>query len=76
MIPYLALGAFAGLRAAEMARLDWSAIDLDRRIITIRADQAKTASRRLVPITENLAAGLATEAQSAEWFGILPIRSR
>jgi integrase len=62
MVPYLALGAFAGLRAAEMARLDWSAIDLTRRIITIRADQAKTASRRLVPITDNLAAWLAPHA--------------
>jgi integrase len=53
MIPYLALGAFAGLRAAEMARLDWSAIDLTRRIIPIRADQAKTASRRVAPINDN-----------------------
>lgn len=63
MIPFLALGAFAGLRAAEMARIDWSAIDLDRRLITIRADQAKTASRRLVPISNNLAAWLAPHTQ-------------
>ena len=63
MIPFLALGAFAGLRAAEMARIDWSAIDLERRLITIRADQAKTASRRLVPISDNLAAWLAPHAK-------------
>ena len=54
MIPYLVLGAFAGLRSAEIARLDWSAIDLERRIIQIRAGQAKTASRRITPISENL----------------------
>ena len=30
------------------------AIDLERRFITIRAGQAKTASRRIVPISDNL----------------------
>ena len=58
VIPYLAIGAFAGLRGAELARLDWKAVNLDRRIIELRADQAKTASRRIVPITDNLAAWL------------------
>ena len=33
-------------------------MDLERRIIEIRAGQAKTASRRVVPITDNLAAWL------------------
>jgi len=54
LIPLLAIGGFAGLRAAEMERLDWSAVDLSRRFITLRADQAKTASRRIIPISENL----------------------
>ena len=40
MIPFIVLGGFAGLRAAEIVRLDWSAIDLDRKIIQIRAGQA------------------------------------
>jgi hypothetical protein len=52
----LAIGGFAGLRMAEIKRLDWQAVDLDRRIIMLRADQAKTASRRIVPISDNLAA--------------------
>jgi len=43
---------------AELARLDWTAVNLDRRIIEIRAGQAKTASRRIIPITDNLAAWL------------------
>ena len=59
LIPLLAISAFAGIRSAELARLDWNAVDLDRRLIEIRAGQAKTASRRLVPITDNLAAWLA-----------------
>ena len=58
VIPYLAIGAFAGLRSAELARLDWKAVNLERRIIELRADQAKTASRRIVPISDNLAAWL------------------
>ena len=59
LIPILALGAFSGIRMAELSRLDWSAVDLDRRIIELRADQAKTASRRVVPIPDNLVAWLA-----------------
>ena len=56
LIPILAIGAFAGIRMAELNRLSWSAFDLDRGFIELRADQAKTASRRLVPITDNLRA--------------------
>jgi len=56
LVPFIVLGAFAGLRAAEITRIDWSAVDLQRRLITIRAGQAKTASRRIVPISENLRA--------------------
>ena len=56
--PLLAIGAFAGIRMAELARLDWNAVDLERGLIEVRAGQAKTASRRLVPITDNLAAWL------------------
>jgi integrase len=58
LIPFLALGGFAGFRTAEIGRLDWSAVDFERRIITIRAGQAKTASRRIVPMSDNLAAWL------------------
>lgn len=48
MVPYIALGAFAGVRSAEIARLDWSEIGTD--FIHIRAGKAKTRSRRLVPV--------------------------
>jgi integrase len=52
--PFLALGAFAGLRTAELQRLDWNEIDLNRGFITVAASKAKTRRRRLVPISENL----------------------
>jgi integrase len=58
LIPILAIGAFAGIRMAELERLDWKAVDLERKFIEVRASQAKTASRRIIPISDNLAAWL------------------
>jgi hypothetical protein len=43
---------------AELELLDWKAVDLERKFIEIRAGQAKTASRRVIPISDNLAAWL------------------
>ena len=54
-VPYIVIGAFAGLRQAELMRLDWSDVRLEQGFIEIRADKAKTAQRRLVPIQPNLA---------------------
>ena len=51
----LAIGAFAGLREAEIKRLDWAEIDLPRNFIEVKADKAKTARRRIVRIQSNLA---------------------
>ena len=48
--PFLALGAFAGLRHAEIGRLDWAQIDFKSKHIEIKAANAKTRSRRLVPL--------------------------
>jgi integrase len=53
-LPYWAIGAFAGLRRAEIERLEWSEIDFDGGFIEVKAAKAKTASRRLVPIQHNL----------------------
>ena len=58
LIAILAIAAFSGIRMAELNRLNWSAVDLDRGFIELRAAQAKTASRRLIPISPNLRAWL------------------
>jgi integrase len=58
VVPMLAIGAFAGLRDAEIKRLDWSEVDLARGHIEIKAAKAKSARRRIVPIQPNLAAWL------------------
>ncbi len=54
LVPFLAIGAFAGLRHAELQRLDWAEVRLDDGFIEVKASKAKTASRRLVPISANL----------------------
>ena len=58
----LAIQAFAGVRTAELLRLTWH--DLERRVgyIEITAKQAKTAARRLIPISKNL----------ADWLRVAP----
>ena len=63
MRPFLAIGAFAGLRSAEIERLDWSEIHLADKFIEIKAAKAKTASRRIVPISSNLAMWLKSHAK-------------
>jgi integrase len=58
VVPMLAIGAFAGLRDAEIKRLDWNEVDLRRGHIEVKAAKAKSARRRLVPIQANLATWL------------------
>jgi integrase len=59
VLPYLVLGAFAGIRTAEIKRLEWDDIDLVSGYITIQGRKAKTRQRRLIRIQPNLAAWLA-----------------
>ena len=54
----LALGSFAGLRTTEIVKLDWQQIRFDQGLIELKARNAKTRQRRLVPISENLRAWL------------------
>ena len=58
MIPYMAIAAFAGLRSAELGRLDWSAIDFDSGYIKLSGEITKTHQRRIIPILPNLRAWL------------------
>jgi integrase len=51
--------ALAGLRLAEVNRLNWEDVSLLHQLITISEGAAKTATRRLVPICAALAEWLA-----------------
>jgi integrase len=61
-LPCLAISAFAGLRSAEIERLEWADIDLAAKLIKVRVEVAKTASRRFVPMADNLVEWLAPYA--------------
>jgi integrase len=64
--PCLALGAFAGLRAEEILRLDWADVEKRPGFIEVAAHKAKTATRRIVPISDNLARWLAIAPRRGE----------
>lgn len=65
ILPVVAIGLFAGLREAELKRLDWSEVDLIGGLIEVKASKAKSARRRLVKIQPNLAAWLSPVAKRA-----------
>jgi integrase len=58
LLPFFAIGALAGLRSQEIMRLDWGDIRFEQSFIEVSAANAKTASRRLVPLLPALAAWL------------------
>lgn len=50
----VALGAFTGIRSAELLRLSWEDFNWEEFVIDLGCDQTKTASRRLVLILPTL----------------------
>ena len=70
-LPCIAMGAFAGLRSAEITRLEWDDIHFSESFIEVSVAKSKTASRRVVPISDNLAQWLAPYAgrRGMVWTG-------
>jgi integrase len=52
MLPYWAIGLFAGLRPSEIRTLEWSDIDFGDALITVRS--GKTGRKRFVHMQPNL----------------------
>jgi integrase len=73
VVPMLAIGAFSGLRDAEIKRLDWSEVDQKRGHIEVKSRKAKSARRRIVEMQPNLREWLRPYAEmtgavvSANW---------
>lgn len=55
MLPAVAIGLFAGLRSAEIERLEWRHVKLNAKTIEVTAANAKTRERRIVDICDTLA---------------------
>lgn len=64
-LPFFAIGAFAGLRTAEIKMLDWRNVDLADGLIQVEAKTSKTKQGRFVKIQPNLAAWLAPLAKKS-----------
>jgi integrase len=75
LVPFIAIGLFAGLRRSELERLDWREIDLTHSgLIEIPALKSKTAQRRFITIEPNLRKWLEPHAKP---FGpVCPPRCR
>ncbi len=58
LLHYIAIGLFAGLRSAELLRLDANAVLMDDRSIVVGAAVAKKRSRRVVDMCDALHAWL------------------
>jgi len=70
IVPYLALGFFAGVRSAELQGLTWADVDFAAKLITVRPEVAKKRRQRHVVMSENLVAWLAPYAKKTG--GICP----
>jgi integrase len=68
-VPPLAVWGFCGVRRAELCRLRYNDIDLDRKELRVSARVAKSGVARFVPIPEALVAWL----EAAAGAGVAPI---
>jgi integrase len=59
ILPFIAIGGFAGVRTEEILRLDWEDVRWEQNFIILGRNKTKTATRRIVPILPALAAWLA-----------------
>lgn len=58
ILPFIAITAFSGIRAAELGRLNWSDIQWDEGVIHLSKNITKTQNARLAPLPDNLKAWL------------------
>lgn len=58
LLPYHAIGLFAGVRPLELERLEWRHVDLTEGHIEITEEVSKTGLRRIIEIEPNLKAWL------------------
>lgn len=65
LVPWLAIGFFAGLRTVELEGLRWPDVDLAARLLTVRPETAKRRRQRHVTIVDNLVPWLAPHVQAA-----------
>lgn len=65
ILPFIAIGAFAGLRVAELIKLDWAQVDMAEGFIEVTAANAKSSRRRIVKILPALDAWIRPYARQS-----------
>jgi integrase len=73
MLPYWAIGLFAGLRPSEIRHLQWADVDFEDALITVRS--TKTGRKRFVKMQPNLLA-LLTPYRRDEGKVVSPVNFR
>jgi len=63
ILPAFAIGAFAGVRDAEIKRMDWTMIDFEAATITLSEDVTKSRNFRIVTMPDNLVEWLKPRAK-------------
>jgi integrase len=58
LVPFTAIGFFAGIRPEELTELDWKDVDLAAKEITVPAEVSKTNTRRFPTLSDNAVAWL------------------
>jgi integrase len=74
LVPMLVIGAFAGVRDAEIKRLNWSEVDQRRGHIEIKSSKAKSARRRIIEMQPNLREWLKPYAEMTG--AVVPVNAR
>ena len=67
VLPLLAIGAFAGLRDAEIKRLDWSEVDLARGFIEVKAAKQKARGVELLPYKQSRCVAISGADRLTTW---------
>lgn len=79
MTPVVLLAMNTGLRRGELLALDWSDINLDARILTVRRENAKSGKQRHVPLNAEALAVLkqwmSQTAGAGSVFGVASVKS-
>lgn len=65
LLPFLAIGAFAGLRTEEIRRLRWENVDFLNKRITVSAITSKKRKKRYVPMRDVLIEWIQPVAKAA-----------
>jgi integrase len=75
-LPYIALGMFAGVRSAEMMRLNGRNINFEEKTITVGADAAKKRSQRIVDMQPALLSWLKPCVETLKMGGPIVEKSK